>query len=120
MPQLLRFLLRHALIGFGLAILFTGSILVLDMAGLGTLVWNSPLGWVAVAVLTFATGLTFGSAQMGIAVMSLGEENGGGGRALRLPVRRPHLRPVTVRAAAGDRRQRGLNRQDHADHWGLR
>jgi hypothetical protein len=93
MPTLVRFLARHALAGFGLAVVFVGALLALDVAGLGTMVWRSPNGAMAVAALTFAVGLTFASAQMGFAVMLLGEETDGGfggGRRFR------RLRPAAV------------------------
>ena len=101
MPTLVRFLLRHALIGFVLAMVFVGALLAFDVARLGTLVWASPSGGLAVAALTFALGLTFGSVQMGVAVMLLGEDNdrptrGGGRRATLAPAVR-RLVPVVVR-----------------------
>lgn len=71
MPLLVRFMLRHALVGFAMAIAFVALILVLDLGGLATLVSTSDLGILAVALLTFFTGLTFASLQMGIAVMSM-------------------------------------------------
>lgn len=98
MPTLVRFLARHALVGFGLAVLFVGGLLALDVAGLGTLVWQSPEGAMAAAVLTFAVGLTFASAQMGIAVMLLGEETdgGSGGRRFRRRIPAAALQRVPV------------------------
>lgn len=68
---LTRFLARHALIGFGIALLFAGMLLGLDVAGLRTLVTQSPVGLIATGALTFLLGLTFASVQMGIAVMQL-------------------------------------------------
>jgi membrane glycosyltransferase len=101
MPTLVLFLARHALIGFALAVVFVGALLGFDVARLGTLVWASPSGPIAVAALTFAVGLTFASAQMGFAVMLLGEESDdgtGGGRATRVLARRAlRLVPVPAR-----------------------
>lgn len=71
MPHLVRFMLRHALVGFAMAIAFVTLILALDLGGLATLASTSDLGVLAVALLTFFTGLTFASLQMGIAVMSM-------------------------------------------------
>jgi hypothetical protein len=70
-PLLLKFMFRHALAGFAMAIVFVALILVLDLGGLATLVSTSEIGVLAVALLTFFTGLTFASLQMGIAVMSM-------------------------------------------------
>lgn len=77
MPILVKFMLRHALIGYAMAIVFVAAILALDLGGLATLVSTSRFGILAVAMLTFFTGLTFASLQMGIAVMSLKEEGEG-------------------------------------------
>lgn len=71
MPMLVKFMLRHALIGGGAAIVFVAAILALDVGGLATLIGTSSFGILAVALLTFFMGLTFGSLQMAFAVMSL-------------------------------------------------
>ncbi|MBB3769612.1 hypothetical protein FHS55_000198 [Angulomicrobium tetraedrale] len=109
MPRLVRFLLRHALIGFGLAVFFVGALLLLDVARLGTLIGRSPFGWLATLVLVVSVGITFASVQMGFAVMLLPRDDdapqgrGGtrapSGSALRL-VRLP------ARAATGRNRAR--------------
>jgi len=95
MPFLVKFMLRHALIGGAAAIVFVSGVLALDLGGLATLASNSPSGPLAVALLTFFTALTFGSLQMGIAVMSLKEkdEDGPGNDHPRDGV----LHPVPVR-----------------------
>ncbi|QRG08100.1 hypothetical protein EZH22_07130 [Xanthobacter dioxanivorans] len=88
MPFLVRFLVRHAGIGVGVAAIFVALLVVLDVAHLGTLLATSPDGLLAVGVLTFALGLTFGSVQMGFAVMLLGARDeppsGRGSRLTRL------------------------------------
>ena len=61
LPLLVRFLIRHAAIGFGVAVLFVGLLLA-SSAGL------------ALAILTFSVGLTFSSVQMGFAVMFLRDD----------------------------------------------
>jgi amino acid transporter len=75
MPQLVKFMLRHALIGAAAAILFVAAVMMLDVGGLATLVSTSTYGALALALLTFFTALTFGGMQMGIAVMSLKERD---------------------------------------------
>ncbi len=93
MPHLVRFLLRHALLGVALAVVFVGALLALDIAGLGTLMWQSPSGLIAAFALTVALSVTFGSAQMGFAVMLLPEDDaprprdGGHRTGALLPVR---------------------------------
>ena len=81
MPILVKFMLRHALVGYAAAIIFVAAILALDLGGLATLVSTSRFGVLAVAMLTFFTGLTFASLQMGIAVMSLKDEAAADGPA---------------------------------------
>lgn len=87
-PPLVALLMRNAALGFCVAALFIGAMVLFDVGGLGGLVMNSPDGLIAVGALTFATGLTFGSVQMGIAIMQLAErdegDSGRGGR--RMPV----------------------------------
>ena len=79
MPYLVRFLIGHAVIGFGVALATVAMIIVFDVAGLGTLAFESESGLLAVSLLTFFMGLTFGSAQMGFAVMRQGSGGKTGG-----------------------------------------
>lgn len=84
-PDLVPFLLRHATIGFGLGIGFVAMLLAVDVGRLGTLVQAAPGGWLGAGLLAFLMGLTFGSLQMGFAVMGLaehGERTGSDPRAL--------------------------------------
>lgn len=99
MPRLVVFLARHAAIGFAVAAAFVGALVALDVYGIGSLIHGHADGTLALAILTFAVGLTFASAQMGFAVMLMSErlDGGRGGRRaeLRLPAR-PVLQPVRV------------------------
>lgn len=70
MPDLIKLLLRNATLGFLIAAIFVAMLLWTDMGGIGTLVANSDMALVAVFMLICFHGLTFGSIQMGIAVMS--------------------------------------------------
>ncbi len=98
MPDLIKLLLRNAAIGFGAAAIFVALLLLTDTGGVGTLVANSDMGAVAVFMLTFFTGLTFGSAQMGFAVMSAHRQDDRGGRGKRLLRTRPaRAMPVRVK-----------------------
>lgn len=74
MPILVKFMLRHALVGYALAIVFVATLLALDIGGLAGLMRDSSSGILALGLLTFFTGLTFASLQMGIAIMSLRPE----------------------------------------------
>jgi len=81
MPPLVRFLLIHAAIGFAIAFVFVGFVLAFDLNGLRTLIWASDMTGLALFMLTFFTGLTFASVQIGVAVMLLGEDEHGGDRS---------------------------------------
>lgn len=96
MPKHVGFLLRHALIGCTMAVLFVGALLAFDVARLGTLMVESTNGPLAALVLTVALCITFGSVQMGFAVMMLGEDDETGGH--RRPVPNLALVPVRVRS----------------------
>ena len=103
MPYLVRFLLGHAAIGIAVAVVTVAGIVVFDIAGLGTLAAGSEDGLLALFLLTFFLGLTFGSAQMGFAVMRHKPSAGEGGlRAPLLSFGRPAA--VPVRAAVHARR----------------
>ncbi len=105
MPGLIKFLITHAAIGFGIAAIFVAGLLWADVAGLWTLISRSSSGWLAAFLLFFFNGLTFASLQMGFAVMLSGEDGGGNAKraapaflkslldALRAPRRQPVLIP---------------------------
>jgi hypothetical protein len=93
LPPLIVLLLRNAALGFAVAIAFVAAMLLFDVGGLGSLVSHSPDGVVATLALTFVTGLTFGSVQMGIAIMGLAEDDGAGPPGGRPPRHRRTRRP---------------------------
>ncbi|CAH0298668.1 hypothetical protein [Roseomonas sp. CECT 9278] len=95
-PVAIRFMLLHGLVGFGLAAMFVGAVLWADPGGVGRLILREG-GAPVVALLWFFTGLTFGSVQIGAAVMLLGGQDDAprGGRRQRLP---PALVPVRLAA----------------------
>ncbi len=91
LPQLVRFLILHGLVGFGVSALFVAALVATDPGGAGTvLVQGAGSPW-PVAVLWFFSGLTFGGVQIAAALMLLDEE------AAR-PPRRGTPVPVPVRA----------------------
>jgi hypothetical protein len=69
MPALIRFLIRHALIGFSIGIAFTGVLLVLDIGSIRSLTSGTLEGGAVRILLTLFIGSSFASAQVGIAVM---------------------------------------------------
>jgi len=84
MPFLVRFLVTHAVIGVSLAVVLVVAMVAFDVAGLGALMTSSEDGLLALTLLTFGLGVTFGSVQMGFAVMLMsdGEEPPRGRRVL--------------------------------------
>ncbi|MEQ9812240.1 MAG: hypothetical protein RLO50_05630 [Azospirillaceae bacterium] len=71
MPPLVRFIVRHALIGIAVGWSMVAAMLVFDFAGLAGLIFTSGLAAVAIPMLLIGFGITFGSVQVGIAVMGL-------------------------------------------------
>lgn len=69
MTPLVRFLIRHALIGGALGVVFTALILVLDIGSIRTLTAGTSSGTGVRLLLAFFVSTTFASAQMGVAVM---------------------------------------------------
>lgn len=73
MPFLVRFLVTHAVIGVAVAVAAVGAMVAFDVAGLYALMTGSEDGLLALALLTCGLGVTFGSVQMGFAVMLMGD-----------------------------------------------
>lgn len=73
MPALVRLYIRHVLIGFALAAVFTGLLIGLDVARLRHLVLNVEGGWLGGFLLFFFNGLVFAGVQFGIAIMGMAE-----------------------------------------------
>lgn len=69
MTDLLRFLLRDAILGMAIGVAFTAMLLVLDVGHLRRLTEGSLTGAGVRLLLAFFIGSTFASLQMGIAVM---------------------------------------------------
>ena len=89
MPDHIRFLGLNCLIGIAASWVVLAMFLLVDLGGLGTLIANSSEPVVPVVTLVVCFAITFGSAAMGVGIMSLGnEEDDGPGRGLRERVRR--------------------------------
>jgi uncharacterized RDD family membrane protein YckC len=101
-PVAVRFMVLHGLVGFGLAAIFVAAVLWADPGGVGSLILRHG-GLPVILLLWFFTGLTFGSVQIGTAVMlEDGRDEGPrGGRRFRLP---QPLRPARAVAPARARR----------------
>ena len=69
--QLVRFLLQHLLVGLLAGALFGGLVLWFDLAGIRSMAMADRDGWLYLVLLFFGLAVTFGSAAMGVGVMSL-------------------------------------------------
>jgi hypothetical protein len=76
LPTPVRFVAFHAGAGFGIAGRFVGALLLTNPGDAGTLLLTAADHWWPAAILWFFIGLTFGSVQLGTAVMLLGERPG--------------------------------------------
>lgn len=97
MPNHIRFLLKHAAFGGAAGCVFVALLLAFDIGGLRHLVLNTGGGFVGLAVMTMLFVITFGSVQMGRAIMAMGhDEPPRGGRAealIPIPVETARQRP---------------------------
>ncbi|SHJ15708.1 hypothetical protein [Wenxinia saemankumensis] len=80
MPRLARFCMIHYLVGFGVATLFVGALLLADMSGLRHLVTSTADGPLALAMLWFFNGIVFAGAQVGVALFLRAESDAEGPR----------------------------------------
>jgi hypothetical protein len=92
LPLAIRFMVLHGLVGFGLSTLFVGAVLWADPGGVGSLILRHG-GAPVIAMLWFFSGLTFGSVQIGAAVMLQDGRDEGRGRGSRLRLPRA-MRPA--------------------------
>lgn len=96
---LITFYLKCCIVGFSLSAVFTGTLVALDVAGLGHLVLHVRGGLLAAFLLWFFNGLVFSSAQASVAVLLMTERKGpGGGKRQRQPAPLGQLAPLTLRA----------------------
>ncbi|SHJ59123.1 hypothetical protein SAMN04488012_11230 [Palleronia salina] len=79
LPRIVRIYILNAVFGFALAAIFTGLVLWFDVAGIGHLVTHVAGGWFAAAIFFVLNGIVFAGVQSGIAIMSLGRDEGPGG-----------------------------------------
>ncbi len=102
MPRLIRLYIVNVAIGFGLAALFEGLLLALNLGGLRHLILETQMGWVAGGMLFVSAGIVFAGVQFAIAVMSLAEPDDQEPRGgLRAPL--PARAGATVGARAAKR-----------------
>jgi hypothetical protein len=98
MPPLVRLYLTSIVIGFLLALVFTGLLLAADIAGLRHLVLSSGAGWLGGLMLVFFHTILFSAVQFAFAVMHIPDRDGQGGK--RIPYFRSEKVPIVVRKAS--------------------
>lgn len=74
LPRMVRFLLFHCMMGVGLGALFAGMLMFINIGGLMDLIAMSEQPALPIAMLIVGCALTFGSAAMAAAVMSLDQD----------------------------------------------
>ena len=97
MPKLVRFYIRHTLIGFAAAAVFVGLLLWFNVVNLWHLVSHSDVGVLAVVLLVVFHGIVFSGVQFGIAIMSMAEKDDKDSGGTRAPEAVTELVPVPVR-----------------------
>ncbi len=105
MPKLIRLYIECVVVGFLIALVFTGGLLWLDVGGIGHLVLASDIGWVAALMLVVFNGIVFAAVQFAVRVMGMADDDEGpkGGHGAREPVLVPV--PVPVRVTVRNRRR---------------
>jgi hypothetical protein len=107
MPKLIRLYIVSVATGFALAAAFVALLLWFDVARLGSLVANSDIGAIAVALLVVFHGIVFAGVQFGLGVMRAGREDDtprGGLGAFTFGDSAPVPVPVRVTAKGARRR----------------
>ena len=74
MPEPVSFFIKHILIGFAVAGLFTAALIYFDFSGLRGMLMKEEMWLVAVLILWFANGSVFGALQVAYAVMAKAED----------------------------------------------
>ncbi len=93
MPGLIRLYIQQVITGFGLAALFVGMLLWMNVANLGSLIGASDIGWVAVVMLWVFNGIVFAGVQFAIVIMRMeGRDPSGGKREPRVTGERAHVK----------------------------
>ncbi|MGX1099319.1 hypothetical protein [Amorphus sp. MBR-141] len=96
--QLVRFLVRHWLVGAGATVVIVATLFAADIGGLRGLVMSTQHPVLPVAMLFCGFLVTLTSASMGAALMSLGDDRAPKGPRGRGLFAQPELIPIPVRA----------------------
>lgn len=99
--ELLRFLVRHWLVGAAATVVVVGALFATDLGGIRGLVMSSANPILPIVMLLFGFLVTLTSAAMGAAIMSLGEDRRPGSprRTERVPsTAEPALAAIPARS----------------------
>ncbi len=97
----LHFFAQQVAIGFGIAALFLGVLLLADPGGIGTLLRAPSAGWLPMALLWLFAGLTFGAVQFAAALGLAAEPGADDGRgSLSVSPSAARLAPAVAPARA--------------------
>ncbi len=98
MPEHIKMILRQAALGGVISAVFVGGLLWFNVVNLWHLVTHTSGGMLALGVFFMLCWITFGSVQIGIRIMMMGEDDDkGGGRRAPEPVFDHAAIPIPVR-----------------------
>lgn len=103
MPKLIRLYILNVAIGFLLAVIFSATLIALDVAHLRHLVFSDRAGWIAVLMMLVFFTVLFGGVQFAIAVMRMAEDPQGPSSGRRIRV---FTEPSRIPAPANGRDRR--------------
>ncbi|NNK16092.1 MAG: hypothetical protein HKP51_04205 [Sulfitobacter sp.] len=75
MPVIIRFYIKHCIIGFAVSAIFIGALMYFNVANLWHLISTSDIGLMALVVFWVLNGIVFAGVQNGVAIMLMAEEN---------------------------------------------
>ena len=104
MTKLVRFYIRHTLIGFAAAAIFVGLLLYFNVVNLWHLVSHSDVGVLAVVLLVVFHGIVFSGVQFGVAIMAMAETDDADSGGARGPEAVAEMVPVPVPVRRNARR----------------
>jgi len=75
MPKLIKLYIVSCAVGFGISAAFTVLLLYFNVANIGYLVSQDPMGWLAVAMIWLFNGSIFGAVQFGWKIMQMRDDD---------------------------------------------
>jgi hypothetical protein len=75
MPVIIRFYIKHCIIGFAVSAIFIGALMFFNVANLWHLISTSDIGIMALVVFWVLNGIVFAGVQNGVAIMLMAEDD---------------------------------------------